>query len=133
NNVLAPIVIGISSLKRKVTDDHGQRLLNTMEQTAERGAEIVRQVLTFARGGAASASGIDIAEVVQGIHKLLAATLPKTIELEIDVPHDLPRVAADQTQIQQVILNLCINARDAMPAGGHLTIRAQRAPDARDR
>jgi two-component system cell cycle sensor histidine kinase/response regulator CckA len=125
NNVLAPIMIGIGSLKRKVTDDSGQRLLGAMEVSAERGSEIVRQVLTFARGTGEPNANIQPGAVIQGIEKLLAATLPGNVQLELRVPSDLWPLCADPTQIQQVLLNLCVNGRDAMPSGGRLTIEAK--------
>jgi signal transduction histidine kinase len=124
NNVLAPLLMGIASLKRRVTDDAGQRLLSTMEVSIERGADIVRQVLMFARGSGEAAS-FDGKAMIRGIEKLLAAALPRNVELTLEVADDLARLSGDATQLQQVLLNLCINARDAMPKGGRLLVQAQ--------
>jgi two-component system, cell cycle sensor histidine kinase and response regulator CckA len=124
NNVLAPILIGVASLKRKVADEGAQRLLGTMEVAVERGTDIVRQVLTFARGRGPSAEEIDVREMIRGIERLVIATLPKNVKSSIEIPDGLWSVPGDATQIQQVLLNLCVNARDAMPRGGHLTISA---------
>jgi two-component system, cell cycle sensor histidine kinase and response regulator CckA len=125
NNVLAPIVLGIGSLRRKVTDEHGLRLLQTMDSTAHRGAEILQQVLSFARGTQRPAGPVDIGEVIRGMERLLAATLSSNIELSIEIAPDLRRPRVDAAQLQQVLLNLCVNARDAMPGAGRLSIRAE--------
>jgi signal transduction histidine kinase len=125
NNVLAPIVLGIGSLRRKVTDEHGVRLLQTMDSTAQRGAEILQQVLSFARGTQRPMGPVDIGEVIRGMERLLAATLSGNIELSIDIAPDLRRPRVDAAQLQQVLLNLCVNARDAMPGRGRLSIRAE--------
>jgi two-component system, cell cycle sensor histidine kinase and response regulator CckA len=127
NNVLAPIIIGLTSLKRRVTDAPGQKLVNAMEVSAERGAEIVKQVLTFARGTGALTGMVNTRDVVQGIEKLLAATLPRNVKLTMNFAPDLWPISADPTQLQQVLLNLCVNARDAMPRGGEVTIDAANA------
>ena len=127
NNVLAPLVLGIGSLRRKITDDHGVRLLQTMDSTAQRGAEILQQVLSFARGTQRPAGPVDVGEVIRGMERLLAATLSGSIELSIDIAPDLRRPRVDAAQLQQVLLNLCVNARDAMPGSGRLSIRAENA------
>jgi two-component system cell cycle sensor histidine kinase/response regulator CckA len=124
NNVLAPIVIGLSSLKRRITDDSGQKLLAAMEVSADRGSEIVRQVLSFARGSGAQAGTVHTRDVIQAIESLLDATLPPQVTLSMDLASDLWPIRGDATQIQQVLLNLCVNARDAMPDGGHIAIQA---------
>jgi signal transduction histidine kinase len=128
NNVLAPILIGISSLKRRMTDESGQRLLGVMETSVERGADIVRQVLTFARG-APSGGTFETRDMIRGIEKLLGASLPRTVALEITLADDLWPLAGDATQLQQVLLNLAINARDAMSNGGRLVIQADNVTD----
>jgi two-component system, cell cycle sensor histidine kinase and response regulator CckA len=135
NNVLAPIVMGLGSLKRRVLDEQSQRLLGAMEVSADRGTEIVHQVLTFARGGGGGElnRAIDAKEVVQAIEQLLAATLPGNVPLALELPIDLWTISGDPTQIQQVLLNLCVNGRDAMPKGGNLTIKAENVTLSGDR
>jgi PAS domain S-box-containing protein len=133
NNVLAPLVLGIGSLRRKVLDEHGVRLLNTMDVTAQRGAEILHQVLSFARGTQGPVGPVDVGAVIRGMERLLAATLSRSITLEIEVAPDLAHPHVDSAQLQQVLLNLCVNARDAMPAGGQLTIKADNAAPAAGR
>jgi two-component system, cell cycle sensor histidine kinase and response regulator CckA len=133
NNVLAPIIIGLTSLKRRVTDEPGQKLVNALEVSAERGAEIVKQVLTFARGTGALAGTVDTRDVIKGIEKLLAATLPRNVKLTMDLAPDLWPISGDPTQLQQVLLNLCVNARDAMPKGGQVGIDAANTEFSGDR
>jgi len=130
NNVLAPIVLGIGSLRRKVVDEHGVRLLETMDVAAHRGAEILQQILSFARGTPRPVGPVDVGQVLRGMERLLAATLSHSIELEIDVPPGLWHPHADPAQLQQVLLNLCVNARDAMPRGGRLVIAASNSAGA---
>jgi PAS domain S-box-containing protein len=125
NNVLAPILIGIGSLKRKVADEHAQRLLGAMEVSAERGSDIVRQVLTFVRGAVQPGTPIDMGTLMREGEALVSAMLPDTIVFETKVSPDLRKTTGDATQLQQVLLNLCVNARDAMPQGGRLTLEAR--------
>jgi PAS domain S-box-containing protein len=122
NNVLAPIILGLGSLRRKIADEHGQRLIATMDTTAQRGAEILQQVLSFARGTPRPLGPVDVGQIVRGMEQLLVATLSSRIELDIDIAPDLARPSADPAQLQQILLNLCVNARDAMPEGGRLSI-----------
>jgi PAS domain S-box-containing protein len=123
NNVLSPILMGIARLRKKVPDDSAQRLLDIMQVSVERGAAIVRQVLVFARGGGQSSS-YDTKDAIRTVEKLVQAALPKSVELTLQVPEDLRRLTGDATQLQQVLLNLCVNARDAMPEGGRLLVQA---------
>ena len=96
-----------------------------MDSTAQRGAEILQQVLSFARGTQRPVGPVDIGEVIRGMERLLAATLSSNIELIIDIATDLRRPRLDAAQLQQILLNLCVNARDAMPGAGRLSIRAE--------
>jgi PAS domain S-box-containing protein len=123
NNVLSPILMGIARLRKKVPDDSAQRLLDIMQVSVERGAAIVRQVLVFARGGGQSSS-YDTKDAIRTVEKLVQAALPKSVEFTLQVPEDLRRLTGDATQLQQVLLNLCVNARDAMPEGGRLLVQA---------
>lgn len=125
NNMLAPIVMSIQLLADEVTSAEGRELLRTIEGSARRGADLVKQVLSFARGVEGERVPVELAELVRDIERLLHDTLPRHIALEVDVPPDLPPVRGDATQLHQVLLNLCVNARDAMPAGGQLRVAAR--------
>ncbi len=133
NNVLSPILMGIARLRKKVPDDSAQRLLDIMQVSVERGAAIVRQVLIFARGGGGQSSSYDTRDAIRTVEKLVQTALPKSVEFTLQVPEDLRRLTGDATQLQQVLLNLCVNARDAMPEGGRLLVHASNVTLDRDR
>jgi PAS domain S-box-containing protein len=130
NNVLAPILMAIEVLGRKVTDPHGQRMLSILDTSARRGADLVKQVLTFARGASGPAGLLDPAHIIREMERMARETFPKSIEVRAEVPRDLWQVLGQATPLQQVLMNLCVNARDAMPEGGTLTLRAWNAPTA---
>ena len=125
NNILSPILMVAELLKEKLTDPHQLSLLETLELSAKRGAGIVRQVLTFARGTQGERIALQPRHLLQNMNKMLRETFPKSIHLDTEIPKDLWMVLGDATQIDQVLLNLCVNARDAMPAGGRIKISAQ--------
>lgn len=124
NNLLSPILMSIQLLKAKLPDEDGQRLLSMLQVSAERGASLVKQVLSFARGVEGERITLQPRHLIKEIVKILTDTLPKSIEVEFEAGEDLSVVAGDATQLHQVVMNFCVNARDAMPAGGKLTIKA---------
>ena len=125
NNVLAPILMSTQLLERKIHDEQSQRLLNTVELNAKRGADLVRQVLSFARGLAGERTLLQSRHLILEIAKIAKETFPKSIEIYTDVPQELWTVSGDATQLHQVLINLCVNARDAMIDGGTLSITAE--------
>jgi CheY-like chemotaxis protein len=122
NNVLAPIVMATQLLRLRFPDAESQKLLGTVEASAQRGAELVRQVLTFARGLEGQHLLVHPKALVRDVERLLAETVGKSIEVVSQIEPDLWPVPGDPTQLHQVLMNLCINARDAMPEGGRLRI-----------
>lgn len=124
NNLLSPILMSIQLLQGRIGDDDGQRLLAILQASAERGASLVRQVLSFARGVEGERITLQPHHLIKEIVKILNDTLPKSIEVEFEMGEDLFLVAGDATQLHQVLMNFCVNARDAMPGGGRLTIKA---------
>lgn len=132
NNVLTPILMGIEILKENVHDEGSARILSSLGNSARRGAGVVKQVLAFARGTAGERVSLQPRHVIREVEKIIEQTFPKNIQFKTDVPKDLWEILADPTQLHQVLLNLCINARDAMPQGGALSIHAEnRALDER--
>ncbi|MFA5056578.1 MAG: response regulator [Opitutaceae bacterium] len=122
NNVLAPILMAVQILQKSVTDAPGKKLLGTMETSAERGAALIRQLLTFARGSEARRTELQIRTVIGDVEKLLRQTLPRSIELQVRYPADPWLISGDASQLGQVLMNLGVNARDAMPQGGRIEI-----------
>jgi two-component system, cell cycle sensor histidine kinase and response regulator CckA len=126
NNVLTPILSVAQLLPLRLTniDDRSQNLLKILESSAHRGADLIKQILSFAQGIEGNHLCIQPAHLLIDIQKIVQQTLPKLIDIDRDIPADLWTVMADMTQLHQVLMNLCINARDAMPHGGTLTIEA---------
>ena len=125
NNVLAPILMSIEMLQADEGDRERLEILSTIEGSAKRGAAMVRQVLSFARGMEGQRVEVRLPQVVGDLGRIVRDTFPKNIEFEERLSPDLWAIQADPTQIHQVLINLCVNARDAMPAGGRITIRAE--------
>ncbi len=125
NNVLAPILLSIELLKMRAGDPGMHSSLAMIESAAKRGAGIVRQVLTFARGVDGERMPLRPKDVITELNTILSETLPRQLEIVRQVAPDVPMVLGDPTQMHQMLLNLAINARDAMEAGGgRLTLAA---------
>jgi PAS domain S-box-containing protein len=122
NNILAPITMSIHLLKDSVNDPQSRDILETIEVSAKRGADIVRQVLTFARGVEGEKNEIQPNHLLKDIESIIKDTFPKDIRMRFSIPNDTWSILGDPTQVHQILLNLCVNARDAMPNGGNLTV-----------
>src|SRR5207244_5924135 len=102
-----------------------RQLLAILQSNTERGAHMVKQVVSFARGVQGEQITLSPKHLIKEMVKILGETLPKSIQIKYAVPEDLWSVVGDATQIHQVLMNLCVNARDAMPDGGQLTMAAE--------
>ena len=124
NNALTPILMSIELLKLQKQDPRGMNMLSTIDNSAKRGAGMVRQLLTFASGLEGKQLAMDVGQLLKEIEKIANETFLKTIQVRSEIPADLWTVQGDPTQLHQVLLNLCVNARDAMPDGGTLKLSA---------
>ncbi len=125
NNILAPILISTTLLRQKIQDDEGLEMLTRLEASAKRGANIVRQVLGFGRGLEGQRMPVNSQLLIKDIIHITTETFSKSIQVETTVAPDAGFVSGDMTQLHQVLLNLCVNARDSMPQGGKLTLRVR--------
>lgn len=125
NNVLSPILMAVTMLESRHTDPVDQKLCANIEQSARRGSSLVQQILSFVRGQAATLEPVDIAAIVQEIASLAERTFPPNVHVICDLETCPRAIRGNATQLHQVLLNLCVNARDAMPLGGVLTLRAR--------
>ncbi len=128
NNILTPILIIAQLLPLKLPnhDEQNQQLLKILEDNSKRGVELVKQILSYARGAEGKQVPLQIRHLLKEIEQITKNTFPKSIEIHTNIPtQDLWMVSADSTQLHQVLMNLCVNARDAMPQGGTLTISAE--------
>jgi PAS domain S-box-containing protein len=124
NNLLAPITMSIELLRQNEPNPRSQLLIDNIERSARRGAALIKQVLSFARGMEGSRVVLQLRHVLREIEGIIANTFPREITLRVEAPGDLWPVVGDPTQLNQVLLNLCVNARDAMPEGGQLRLAA---------
>lgn len=125
NNVLAPIGMAATILRPRLSRPEDFRLLNTLDKCVMRGTGLVRQILGFAHGVSGHTSIVQVKHLMRDIIDVITATFPKSIVLKHYVHGDIFPIQGNPTQIHQILLNLCVNARDAMPAGGTLTLNAE--------
>jgi PAS domain S-box-containing protein len=129
NNILAPILMASEVLRDVQATQGDKEMMDMVKTSAERGAGIVKQLLTFVRGGSGKLAIIRVDRVIKDVFALVKETFPKNITAQCEIQPDLLQVNADPTQIHQVLMNLCVNARDAMPTGGSLTIKVMNTPE----
>ncbi|MCB0276910.1 MAG: PAS domain S-box protein, partial [Calditrichaeota bacterium] len=125
NNVLTPILMAVQLMGQSKLDPDVERRLKTIEKNTMRGAEMVKQVLSFVRGVEGERVTLQPRHLLRELERIIRETFPRSIEVSFFLPRDLWEISGDATQLHQVILNLCVNARDAMPDGGKLHIEAQ--------
>jgi PAS domain S-box-containing protein len=125
NNVLAPIMLAVEVLREMITDPEAGEFLTTLSKSAQHGAALVKQVLSFARGVEGERVVVNPKHLVDDLLKVLRDTFPRSVAVRFTHARDLWTVTGDATQIHQVFLNLCVNARDAMPNGGRLSIHME--------
>jgi PAS domain S-box-containing protein len=124
NNVLAPILMVSQLLRMKTEDPEAHEWIDSLERSTKHGADLIKQVLAFARGIEGERAEMQIGHLIKEIQKMLRETLPRNIEILANVPKELWAVRGVATHLQQVLMNLCVNARDAMPVGGRIELLA---------
>ncbi len=123
NNLLSPILMGVGFTRQFDLPEPVSQVIQTIEDSALRGSALVRQVLSFARGeDSEPRKPLDLGSVVADMKPMIEKTLPQTIRFELESEEGLPSIFANPTQLSQVVLNLCVNARDAMVDGGELKL-----------
>lgn len=125
NNILLPILLASELLRAKLASAEDLEDVAMIEDSAWRGASIIRQLLLFGRGAEGPRTRTDLASLMKEVTKIMRETFPRNIEIVEASARDLWSVQADGTQMHQVLMNLCVNARDAMPNGGTLTVGAK--------
>jgi two-component system, cell cycle sensor histidine kinase and response regulator CckA len=125
NNILTPILMSVQFLRMRLPDERSRHIIDTLEESTQRGADLVKQVLSFARGLDGRQANLQVRHIILEIEKVIREAFPRNIDIRTDIPKDLWILSADPTQLHQILMNLCVNARDAMPDGGVLNISAK--------
>lgn len=125
NNVLTPILLSIELLKEEMGTDAQREVLDTIAASARRGADMVRQVLSYARGVEGQRVVLSLSAVMHDVRRLVSDRLMASVQIYTSLPEHLWTFMGDSTQLQQVLLNLLLNARDAMPGGGTIAMSAR--------
>lgn len=124
NNILSPILMAPDLLRDAVRDPSGRELLDLIQSCALRGAAVLRQLLTFGRGEQEECRPLGLGPLIKEMVKIIEETFPKNLAIRSRISPDLPAIHGSITHLHQVLMNLCINARDAMPDGGQLSLTA---------
>lgn len=125
NNVLSPIMLSLEMLQEKTADEEGKNLINIVARSAQRGANLIRQMQSFTAGQKNERVNIHVASLIFEMVQIIKETFPKNIEIRYEVSEDLWSISGDATELNQVLMNLVLNARDAMQNGGILSISAE--------
>ncbi len=125
NNILTPMLMAAGLLRDSLVAPHDRELMELIENSARRGAAIIRQLLTFSRGIEGKRASVQVRDLINEMAGIVRETFPRNITLDEQAEGELWPIVADATQLHQVLMNLCVNARDAMPEGGELTIAAK--------
>ena len=124
NNLLTPIVAGLDILRRRLLDDRDRRLVEGAQAAADRAATLVQRLLAFARRQHLEARPVDVAALLAGLADLLGRSIGPQVQVEMALAPGLPPARVDPNQLELAVLNLCVNARDAMPGGGRVRVAA---------
>ncbi len=124
NNSLTPVLMAFSVIRQELVNQNTRKLLDIAQASAQRGVDMVKQILSFSRGVGGEHAQLQLRHLINEIVRLVEDTFPRSIQIQSKVAPDLWPMNGNATQLHQVLLNLCVNARDAMPNGGSLRIEA---------
>ncbi len=125
NNLLTPILFGAANLRAGLTNTEDLETLELIDRCARRGADVIRHLLSFSRGRQGERVPIQPRHLLEEVSGIVEQTFPKLIRVKCTAPKDLHWVQGEATELHQVLMNLCVNARDAMPDGGELRLEAE--------
>ena len=125
NNMLTPIMLSLQTLKEKFIDEQSQKLLTILETSTHHGTNLTKRLASFTRGVEGERTTLQVTYLISEIEKIVIETFPRSIKIRTDIAKDLWTISGDATPLHQVLMNLCVNARDAMPDGGILSISAK--------
>ncbi len=125
NNILAPMLMVPPLLREALQDPESRSLVDLIETNAQRGSEIIKQLLTFGRGVDSERMPVQLRSLALDMAGIIRETFPKNITARRETPTETWLVKGDATQLHQILMNLCVNARDAMPEGGTLTVKLE--------
>ncbi len=128
NNVLTPIITASELLRLVVHDHEGKQWLNSLHASAQHGAELIRQILSFARGTSGKETEVQLRYLIDDVVAMLRQTFPPEVRINVETQRNLWPMLANATKVQQVLMNLCVNAKDAMPTGGRILITSRNLP-----
>ncbi|WP_145979058.1 PAS domain-containing hybrid sensor histidine kinase/response regulator [Gemmatimonas phototrophica] len=123
NNALSPAVMGMELLREAAPSEGA--LLDLIDSSTQRAAQMVRQLLAYAKGAEGERRSVDLTALIQEVERLIRTTFPKNLVIAVNCPDEIPNILGDATQVHQILLNLAVNARDAMPEGGALVIEVE--------
>ncbi|WP_049756616.1 PAS domain S-box protein [Chloroherpeton thalassium] len=126
NNILTPIMMSMELLKEIVDDEEGFERIQTINKSTRRAKNLIQQLLAFARGKSEQQIPVNLRRLILELTNFMKETFPRSIQLSVNIPKNLPFILGDPTQIHQVLMNLCVNAHDAMPDGGQLSISSEK-------
>jgi len=127
NNILSPILLSLDIFSKKLHDEQSKTILQMLESATTRGTDLIKQVLSFARGIEGERTLVQVRHLIHEIEKIINETFPKSVNFRTELLKNLPAISGDATQLHQVLMNLCVNARDAMPDGGKIHVKAETA------